>query len=386
MSAVGKSEWKKELYIYRDGLPAPPAKDNLQEYIALYFAENSNDYFDWFLYYYEQELNTKAMELVQEYSMQGHFADIKQAYVFGMLKALKKYDISLGVPFLVFKEHYVKNEVDEYIRTMRSGYTIRSADEHKRARKAMALYREFGYKSDDITIKNIASAIGKNEKDTREILQRCVDNTHFTDFYRKYTDEDGEETGEDVTYDYSTEPCSEYLHLWREKGVFGAYEKLNYREREMIADHLGFCNGCYGVFEIAKDENGKRVRMFRKGKAYIDLAAEHTLSSPDTAFRICSGGYEKMLIDLAVNEYIHIVELRLKEKTETSVIYEYCADHNNDWGEIRYVPGDSDYEVASYVYADKKGGFFFASAGEWIIRHAKEENYPKHKLIVTEKC
>ena len=106
MSAVGKSEWKKELYIYRDGLPAPPAKDNLQEYIDLYFAENNNDYFGWFLYYYEPELNTKAMKLVQEYSMQGHFADIKQAYVFGMLKALKKYDISLGVPLPRAGQYY----------------------------------------------------------------------------------------------------------------------------------------------------------------------------------------------------------------------------------------------------------------------------------------
>ncbi|MGN1466702.1 MAG: hypothetical protein ACI4W1_00185 [Ruminococcus sp.] len=32
-------EWQKELYIYRLS-PAPPKKDNLQEYINLYLAEN----------------------------------------------------------------------------------------------------------------------------------------------------------------------------------------------------------------------------------------------------------------------------------------------------------------------------------------------------------
>ena len=32
-----------------------------------------------------------------------HFADLKQAYVFGIYKALQKYDISTGVPFLIFK-------------------------------------------------------------------------------------------------------------------------------------------------------------------------------------------------------------------------------------------------------------------------------------------
>lgn len=380
-----KRNWKEDLYIYRDGLPVPPAKKNSQEYIELYFAENDDKYFGWFLYYYEPELNTKAMGFVQEYAMQGHFIDIKQAIVLGMLKALQKYDISLGVPFLIYKEYYIKNEVDEYIRTMRHGYTMQSADEQKTARKAMALYREHDYKSDDDTIRIIAAEIGKKEKDTREIIQCAIDNTHYVDFYRKYADEDGEETGEDITCDYSTEPNHEYLHLWREEALFSAHEKLNYRERQMIADHLGFCTNCYGILEITEAENGKPVKVFRKEKAFIDLAAEHSLASPDTAFRICNGGYEKILIDLAIDEYIHIVELKLEEKTESTVTYEYCVDHSNDWGEIRYTFGDDDYDVTKYVYADKKGGFFFAAAGEWIMRQARYGQFPKRKIIVTEK-
>ena len=379
-----KRSWKEDLYIYRDGLPTPPAKEELQEYIDLYFAEKDEIYFSWFLYYYEPELNTKTMNLVQEYAMQGHFVDLKQAYVFGMLKALKKYDSSLGVPFLVYKEYYVKNEVDEYIRTMRHGYTMQSADEQKTARKTMALYREHEYKTDDITIRKIAAVVGKSEKDTREIIQCSVDNTHYIDFFRNYVDEDGETTGEDVTCDYSSEPSREYIRLWREESLFAAFEKLTYREREMIADHLGFCTDCYGIFEM-DEVNGIPIKAFRKEKAYIDLAAEHTLSSPDTAYRICNGGYEKMLIDLAIGEYIHIVEFRLKEKTNTYVTYEYCADHNNDWGEILYTFGDDDYDVNRYVYADKKGGFFFAAAGDWIMRQAKLEKYPKRKLIVVNK-
>ena len=302
-----------------------------------------------------------------------------------MIKARDKYDISLGVPFLAYKENYVNNEVDEYIRTMRRGFTIQSADEYKLARKAMALYRDFGYKSDDSTIQKIAAAIGKKEKDTREIIQGAINNTRFVDFYRTYFDEDGEKTSEDVTCDFSYEPSREYIHIWREEALFGAYNNLDHREREMISDHLGFCSECFGIFEKAQDENGKTVNAFRKGKAYIDLAAEHTLSSPDTAYRICNSGYEKMLIDLAIGEYIHIVELRLKEKTKTSVTYEYCADHNNDWGEIRYTFGDDDYDVTRYVYADKKGGIFFAKAGDWIMLQAGSEKYPKRKIIVSDK-
>ena len=66
----------------------------------------------------------------------------------------------------------------------------------------------------------------------------------------------------------------------------------------MVADHLGFCMECYGIYKLGKDETGKTVKLLRKSKVYIDLAAEHTLSSPDTAFRIVNGAYEKLRKEL----------------------------------------------------------------------------------------
>lgn len=98
---------------------------DFQEYIALYLAEKDEKYLGWFLHYYEPRLDTVIMQTVQETAMQGHFADLKQAYIFGICKALQKYDISTGVPFLIFKEFYVKNEIDNYIRTMRRAIRYR---------------------------------------------------------------------------------------------------------------------------------------------------------------------------------------------------------------------------------------------------------------------
>ena len=46
-----------------------------------------------------------------------------------------------------------------------------------------------------------------------------------------------------------------------------------------------------------------------------------------------------------------------------------------------YTPDDDDYEVIRYVYADKKGGFFFAAAGDWIIRQAAREQFPQTAVI-----
>ena len=372
-------DWKQDLYRYRLA-PAPPKKDDFQDYIDLYFAEKDEKYLSWFLHYYEPTLNTQMMTAVQEYSMRGHFVDMKQAAVYGILKALSNYDISLGVPFLVYKEYYVKNEIDDYIRTMRTGYTVQSNDEYKLLRRAMALYNKYG-KSDDETIARIAAELGKNVKDTREIITAGLRNMSYAEFYRQYADEDGESSAEDVTRDDTTDPAKMFFDEWRADAVFDRYKKLDIRERSMIAEHLGFCRECHGILENSTDENGEKILLFRQKKAYADLALQHTLSSPDTAFRIVHKAYDKILIDLAVDEYIHIVELRRKKKTKTEIVYEYCADHNNDWGEIQYTPGDDDYDVTHYVYADKKGGFLFAAAGDWIVRQAAKEQFPQTAVI-----
>ena len=162
-------KWTEDLYLYRMK-PAPPKKDDLQEYIALYCAERNDKYLSWFFHYYEPRLNTVIMQTVQENAMQGHFADLKQAYVYGIYKALQKYDISTGVPFLIFKEHYVKNEIDKYISTMRTGYSVQSVDEYRTLRKAMALYAKYEYKFDDNTISIISAETGRSIKNTKEIM------------------------------------------------------------------------------------------------------------------------------------------------------------------------------------------------------------------------
>ena len=275
---------------------------DFQEYIALYLAEKDEKYLNWFLHYYEPRLNTVIMQTVQETAMQGHFSDLKQAYIFGICKALQKYDISTGVPFLIFKEFYVKNEIDNYIRTMRQGYSAQSVDEYRTLKKAMALYAKYEYNFDEETIMKIAAEIGKSIKDTKEIIRAGVDSIHYTDFYRRYADDDGESTAEDITADKTSNPEKLFFKQWQTDALFDAYKSLDYRERTMVADHLGFCTECYGIYELGKDESGKPVKLLRKSKAYIDLAAEHTLSSPDTAFRIVNGAYEKLRKELTEKE------------------------------------------------------------------------------------
>ena len=289
-------EWEKELHIYRL-TPAPPKEYDLQKYILNYLAQSDDKYISWFLHYYERTLNEKAMAIVQNYAMYGHFLDIKQAYVIGMLKALQDYDPERGVPFIVYKEYAAMGEVHEYIRTMRTGFTVQSNDEYLRLRKAMRLYREFGNKSDDATLEKIAKAIGTSKEDAAEIIRCGMQNMQFVEYYRQYADEDSEESREEVAHDGSSEPDKLFFKLEQAEAVMTAFENLNYRERAMISAHLGFCMECYATHFYDKDdldEDGKPIRKPILEEAFIDIAIDHGLASPDTADKTYRRALDKM--------------------------------------------------------------------------------------------
>ena len=233
--------------------------------------------------------------------MYGHFLDIKQAYVIGMLKALQDYDISRGVPFIVYKEYAAMREVHEYIRTMRTGFTVQSNDEYLRLRKAMRLYREFGNKSDDTTMEKIAEAIGKSKEDAAEIIRCGMQNMQFVEYYRQYADEDSEESREEVAHDGSSEPDKLFFKLEEAEAVMSAFENLNYRERAMISAHLGFCMECYATHFYDKDdldEDGRPIRKPIPEEAFIDIAIDHGLASPDTADKTYRKALGKMKKEL----------------------------------------------------------------------------------------
>lgn len=239
----------------------------------MYFSEKDETYFSWFLHYYERTVNDKAIGIVQDYAMYGHFLDIKQVYIMGMYKALTEYDLSRNVPFVVFKEYSAMREVHEYIRTMR-GLTIQSNDEYLRLRKVMRLYREYGEKTDDATIQRIADKLGEKTKLIKELIAAGVRNTQFVDFYRKYADEDGEESREEIAADGTSETENLFFKIERAEKVMEAFESLNYRERRVVSAHLGFCMKCYSTDYYDKDdldEYGEPKKKFRPKEAFINI-------------------------------------------------------------------------------------------------------------------
>ena len=235
-------KWEQDLYIYQIH-PVPPKKDDLQEYIDLYIAEQDDKYLMWFLHYYEPMLNSTAKEAVERYSMKGHFEDIKQACVTGIFKALQSYDKDAHGNFITYKVRIMWNEIHEYIRQMRAGSTVPSENKYRTLRQIMRLYGEYGYSTE--TIRKISKEVNLSAKNVKEILLSGIENMNIVDFYVSYADEEAEETLMDITSDSDFEPLRVLLATERFNYVNEAFERLDYRERLVVSEYLSFCPDCF---------------------------------------------------------------------------------------------------------------------------------------------
>lgn len=233
---------EKDLYLYQIH-PVPPKKEDLQEYIDLYIAEQNDKYLMWFLHYYEPVLNSTAKDAIERYSMQGHFADIKQACVTGIFKALQSYDKGVHGNFITYKVRIMWNEIHEYIRQMRTGLTVPSKNRYHTLRQIMRLYGEYGYSTE--AIRKISKEVNLSVKNVKEILLSGIENMNIADFYVSYADEESEETLTDITSDTDFEPLQVLLTNERFNYVKEAFERLNYRERLVVSEYLAFCPDCF---------------------------------------------------------------------------------------------------------------------------------------------
>ena len=225
--------------------PAPP-KLPPQEYIELYFAEKEDKYLSWYLHDREPALNKLAQDACQRYGLPEHFADIKQAAVCGILAALQKYDPSIGVPFAAFQRQYISDSIEDYIRTAQSGMVTMTADTYPVLKRIMAIYHQGGDKATDDSIRRIADEVGMDAKTVQWYIAIGTLNERRADFYLQY-DEDGEETGEDVTVDAASQPDKLYFRSVLYAALYEAFGRLTYREQRTVAKHLGFCGSCWST-------------------------------------------------------------------------------------------------------------------------------------------
>jgi len=243
--AQQKLFWERRMYRLD---PAPP-KLPAQEYIVRYLTENEDKYLAWYLHDQEPALNKLVQAACERYAMAEHFADIKQAAVCGILTALQKYDSAVGAPFVAFQKRYIQDSIDDYIRTAQSGVITMTVDTYPVLRRIMAIYRQSGDDCSDSNIQKIASEVNMDVKSVRKYIAIGTLNERRVDFYRQY-DEDGEETGEGIAVDTTSQPDKLYFRAMLYDALHQAYDSLTYREQRTIAKHLGFCDTCWSVKKV----------------------------------------------------------------------------------------------------------------------------------------
>lgn len=276
--------------------PAPEKRD-LQDYIGDYCRSHDDKSLAVFLHYYEETLNQNVLSYMRRFFMMEHFADMKQAYVMGLLKALKHYDVEQGAKFTSFKERYVEREILNYVRSTRTGFTTQSLAEYAKLHKAMAIWDRYDRDCSDETLLAVANELGESITATKEILLGGLLNEHQTEMYRKYLDSDGEDgLGEAIADSFSNpyimyEKSELYDRLWE------AFDKLEYEERKMLSQRYGFCMDCRSVYYLDTDdlnEYGEPKKKLIPQMMYTDIATDHEYSSANTAQKKCQKALDKM--------------------------------------------------------------------------------------------
>lgn len=286
--AQQKLFWERRMYRLD---PAPP-KLPAQEYIVRYLTENEDKYLAWYLHDQEPALNKLVQAACERYAMAEHFADIKQAAVCGILTALQKYDSAVGAPFVAFQKRYIQDSIDDYIRTAQSGVITMTVDTYPVLRRIMAIYRQSGDDCSDSNIQKIASEVNMDVKSVRKYIAIGTLNERRVDFYRQY-DEDGEETGEGIAVDTTSQPDKLYFRAMLYDALHQAYDSLTYREQRTIAKHLGFCDTCWSVKKVVLI-NGEIEYRPIKPMTFEKISRSASRRSDKASERTYNNALEKM--------------------------------------------------------------------------------------------
>ena len=91
-----------------------------------------------------------------------------------------------------------------------------------------------------------------------------------------------------------------YLRCIRSDILREAYDHLEYRERDILASHLGFCTECWST-KYADCQDGEKVYRKFKREAFIDIAARYGITA-STAERIYRETLKKLRITLMDEE------------------------------------------------------------------------------------
>ena len=294
-----------------------------------------------------------------------------------MLECLQNYAPDKGADFLTYAHYFIGNALLNCRRQEEAG-SFKSLDEYKAARGIAWLYNNSGK-----TTKEVISQYAAEQNCTGEIaaeyLTLARQNRSRVPFYCTMQDEDGEETGEDVTRDDSWNYADILWNGIRADAVRAAFDKLSRKEKFFLEKRNAICMTC------------GRVGTWDERYSFERLATAYEYSSTSGAEKAYKKIVDKLTSHLMDAGVLGVVELKLIEKHRKilGVIYEYKAVHrfsNDDdcTGQIKISFRKMDGEILSLADGDFCKTNVFAEVAIRRILQIPFKELPKKLTIPFE--
>ena len=357
--------------------PELPKAENINDYILSALREKDLKYFSFFLHHYEPQLNNRIKSFLgvdsgDQYDPE-RFLDIKLSCREAMLQKLPDYAPEKGAEYATYIYPFIRDAMLRF-RMGEEQWSVSSLTSYKMLRTMAWLYHN--------TKDAIAEFSKKYNCDlalAEEYLKVVRGIRNQQPFFVTEQDEDGEETGEDVTRDYSWNYADILWDGIQAEKVRKAFEKLNYREQTLLEKRLAICMTC------------GRVGSWKNRPTFEELAVMFEGSSASGAERAYRKAAEHLTLLLVENGGIHAVRLKQKSKTKrkkkiATAVYEYQADCDGEWGEIVF---DFENGTGSIVRLADWDTMIFNVFAQQAIRYllnCENEKLPKETMFAFEMC
>ena len=355
--------------------PPPPELYTVNEYIVAAQTWHDLRFFAFFLHHIEPRLNRRVTNFLLREGLDRYdperFLDYKQNCVLAMLECLESYDPYKGAEFLTYAHHAIGNALIQ-CRMMEESGSFSSLDEYKRVRGIAWLYNEAG-KSKGEVVSEYAQKEGCSEETAEQYLSVAQINRSQVSLYVTAQDEDGEETGEDVTRDDSWDYTAILWNGVQAEAVRAAFEKLTYREQRLLEERNAVCMTCGRVSPISERKSFEELAVMFEGS---------TASGAERAYR---RAVEKLTVLLVEAGALHAVRLKRKsvkriKKKIAAAVYEYQADCDGEWGEIQFDFENGTAEIVWLAEWDTMVSRVFAERAVKYVRSCDIE-HPPQKLL-----
>ena len=333
--------------------PEPPQME-LNDYIREAVRKRDLSYFSFFLHHFEKRLNGAI-------------------YRFLTRSGYDRYD---PARFLDYKLEVLQMLL--FCRMMGEAGSFASLAEYRRVRKIGAIYNDSGKNRAEVVSEfAVQSGYMDESVSADELLTIAQRNRSIVSLYRTEQDEDGEETGEDVTRDDSWNYAEILWNGIQAKAVTAAFEQLSYKEQWYLEKRNAICMTC------------GRVSPLSTQSTFEDLAVDFEGTTASGAERFYRRTLDKLRLKLLKSGVIHTVTLkqtkrRKKNKKIAAAVYQYQADNDGEWGEIRFDFENDTAEIVRLADWDTVKSNIFANTTIRFVQRLPEARLLKSVVVPFE--